>query len=157
MKKYLFLMIYVTLFGTFVYAQGVEQNQAELNNVIEAVAPDFPSSAVILNLSSKIFVQVIVNSEGKVITAKINSGHPLFKWEVERVSNLWLFETSTEEVRHFTLVFDFIFMKYDGKEDKQIIAFKPPFEVKILKMISLKVDNRIPHPPAIIKRKKSSK
>jgi hypothetical protein len=160
MRKFLFFaslnLALMILFGVYVNAQNFEKPQTELSSVIEATAPNFPSSAASLGLSSKISAEVRVDSEGKVTNIKIISGHPLFKWEVERVSDLWLFETSTEKVRYFNLFFDFIFVKYDGKEDKQVISFKPPFAVKIVKMVPLKELPRIPHPPAIINLKKKS-
>jgi hypothetical protein len=71
---------------------------------------------------------------------------------------LWKFNEVTDKSlsRKFILTFDFVLEKYNGKQEKQIISFKPPFEVKIVKMISLKDTTRIPHPPAIINRKKKS-
>jgi len=48
--------------------------------------PNYPPLARNIRLQGSVIVQVLIDESGKVISAKVTSGHPLFTAEAERAA-----------------------------------------------------------------------
>lgn len=108
MKK-VFLILNLFLLTIAVKAQDVPK-------VISPFAPEkFPAFAWMVKGLNEVEIEVTINSDGKVTSAKTISGHPFLRKSSEEASLKWLFskaaETKDERKTH-------IFFRYDILENE---------------------------------------
>lgn len=49
------------------------------SRAINLVKPEYPTSAIVANVYGQVSVQVLIDENGSVISAKVNSGHPFLQ------------------------------------------------------------------------------
>ncbi|HEX8249473.1 MAG TPA: energy transducer TonB [Pyrinomonadaceae bacterium] len=126
MKKLLFAFTLIGLcFAGFAVAQ------AKKPKVLKYTAPFYPPAAQAMWLSEEIVVTVKIDREGKVIEAKTESGHPLFRQSSAASARNWIFsadkDTAEREVKIF-FVFRLSKNSYGGKDK---VKFKKPYRLEI--------------------------
>src|SRR5205807_468178 len=67
------------------------QETVEKMVVIMAVAPNYPAVALSAQITGDVIVEVEVNSEGVVKSARVIEGHRLLRDDSERIARRWLF------------------------------------------------------------------
>jgi len=126
MKKLLFAFTLIV----FCFA-GFAAAQAKKPKVLKYNAPFYPPAALAMRLSEEIVVTVKIDREGKVIEAKTDGGHPLFRQFSIVSAGSWIFSADKNAAaREVKIFFDFrISKKYYGDKDK--VKFKKPYRLEI--------------------------
>ncbi|MEZ5429323.1 MAG: energy transducer TonB [Pyrinomonadaceae bacterium] len=89
MKKRLFLLVAVIFFG---FSTGLTQTQNDKKifggvvngKAIDLPKPEFPAEAI--NAAGEVKVQVLIDEQGNVVSAKALSGHPLLQQAAEQAA-----------------------------------------------------------------------
>ncbi|HEX8368629.1 MAG TPA: TonB family protein [Pyrinomonadaceae bacterium] len=105
--------------------------QAKKPKVLKYTAPFYPPAALAMRLSEEIVVTVKIDGQGKVIEAKTESGHPLFRQSSVGSARRWIFSADKSVAeREVRIFFNFrISEKYYGDNDK--VKFKKPYRLEI--------------------------
>jgi TonB family protein len=101
--------------------------------VITAICPIFPAIARAAHVSGEVAVEARIGVEGKVLSAKASSGHPLLRKAAEEAAMRWQFGTSTDpgSSRNAQLIFVFRIMPRCSKADELTSIFSPPYRVEV--------------------------
>lgn len=80
----------VTVAPEFVDLGPIPQNQ-----VIDLVKPIYPQTAARLSISGRVVVDIVLDTDGKVVSAKANSGPPILKQAAEEAAARSKFKPAT--------------------------------------------------------------
>lgn len=105
----------------------------ELPAVVSSEAPHFPPVAKAAHATGTTIVEIQIEPNGSVSSAKKISGHPLFKIESEAIAKLWKFSAlATNEVRTIHLFFTFMNALPDSDtRTVRTFQFRSPYQVEI--------------------------
>lgn len=141
MKKFVFISLICFCFGLNAFAQSkVKVSKYEIPN------PKYPAVAQATLTSSEVVVSVKINKDGKVISSKAESGHPIFRKLAEETATKWLFSKNDElDERELKITFAFSIKNNNSRknnyEDTKInIRFKKPYRLEISAIIYPRVD-----------------
>ncbi len=137
MKQLLPLTILILSLINFAFGQDFGQDNErretsktkQLSTVI-AVAPIFPATAIVTNTSGKVIVEVNVNKDGNVTSAKTVEGHPLLRRTAEAVARMWKFETAENESK-IQLTFVFSILQESSTTEQLLSVFTIPYQVEV--------------------------
>lgn len=108
--KFLFLTF---LFLSFAVTIGAQESL----QVLVQKAPDaYPPAAHAVRARGEVIVEVEVDGDGKVLSTRAMSGHPLLRATSEATARQWVFsrlDASTERIRKVNLFFEFV----DGESE----------------------------------------
>ncbi len=86
--------------------------------VIKYVSPPFPAAARAVRATGEVIVLVKIDSEGKVVSAKSEIGHPLLRAASEQAAKQWLFSSDENGAeREGKITFAFV---HPDKETKNL-------------------------------------
>ncbi len=131
MKKLLFASALLVL--CFV-ATNFAQNKSP--KVIKYFAPKYPPAAEATRATGEVIVSVTIDKNGKVTSAKSESGHPLLRTASEITAKEWIFATS--EISEQKLKITFVYSikinnnsKNNYKDTTYKIKFRKPYRLEI--------------------------
>jgi TonB family protein len=112
------------------------QSASESPAVIAAVAPTaYPAIALSANAHGEVIVEVQVNTEGKVESAKVISGHPLLQSVSEVAAKQWKFSSAEGVPKARTVKLTFAYREVDKGPTPKLheftTVFLPPYKVEI--------------------------
>jgi TonB family protein len=101
----------------------VETNQSNCTpnkqiDVVKFETPKYPPAARAVRASGEVVINVKIDKEGKVISSKAESGHPLLRTAAENSAKLWLFSADELVERECQIVIAFIPLHKDSKFSK---------------------------------------
>lgn len=111
-------LLFTTLLAIGSPFSTVEGPQGNDNpKVIETKVPVYPMIALAARASGTVVVDVQIDSDGKVSSAKVNQGHPLLSGASRNAAIHWRFESDAkgEGNRRVSLMFDFVLPSVPGK------------------------------------------
>jgi TonB family protein len=79
--------------------------------VLKYVAPKYPPAAKAVRASGEVIVNVKIDKDGKVVSAKVLSGHPLLQAISAKFAQMWLFSSDNLAERECQIVFAFVLTK----------------------------------------------
>jgi TonB family protein len=120
MKK---AFIFIILFALQIFAQESEPK------VVKAFAPDYPPAALAVGAKGEAKIEVEIDKDGNVVSAKGISGHPLLQASSISVAKKWIFEKSVKLTKPLKTTITF---NYQGNNFVQI-AESVKQEEKIVK------------------------
>ena len=100
--------------------------------VTHAEVPAYPGIAAVARAFGKVIVNVEIDAEGKVSSAKVSSGHPLLQPATKKAATLWRFESvqGQADIRKVKLILEYLNPeKYKTCKTKP--EFVTPYHVKI--------------------------
>lgn len=127
-----FLVIAVLATGSVVVAK-YRQSTGEGPAVIAAVAPtSYPAVALSANAHGEVIVEVQVDKEGNVESAKVISGHPILQRVSEIAARQWKF-SPTEGAQKVRLTFAYraVDKSPSPKLNEFTTVFLPPYKVEM--------------------------
>ncbi len=132
MKKFLFTFTLIV----FCFA-GTSFAQEKLPKVIKYLAPQYPAAARATGTTGEVVVAVKIDKDGKVISSKSESGHPLLRAISEKIAKEWLFTKSELSERELKISFLYSIKVNDNrknnyKESIQKIRFRKPYRLEII-------------------------
>jgi len=108
--------------------------------IIKLAKPPYPAAARAVRAVGEVVVEVKIDKEGKVISAKAVSGHPLLRTVSVQAANQSLFEESKDdEQRAVKLTYVFI---PGQKEKENIKRYSNPYRVEVISVIEI-INNTI--------------
>lgn len=112
--------------------------QEKSPKVLKYQAPKFPPAAQATRTGGEVIVGVEINEEGKTISAKTESGHPLLRTSAEAAARQWLFSGSKNATRR-EIKITFVFSirvnnnpKNNYKTSKCKIRFRKYYRLEIV-------------------------
>jgi Gram-negative bacterial TonB protein C-terminal len=110
----------------------VETNQSNCtpNKQIEVLkyeTPKYPPAARAVGATGEVVINVKIDKDGKVITSKAESGHPLLRLTAENSANLWLFSQDELAERECKIVIAFVL----SDKDKTFSKFSKPNRLEV--------------------------
>ncbi len=131
MKKSLFA--FTLLIFCFV---GANFAQEKPRKVVKYFAPKYPPAAKATLADGEVIVAVIIDKNGKVISAKSESGHPLLRATSEVTGKDWIFETNELPEQKLKITFVYSIktnnnVKNNYKDYSYKIKFKKPYRLEI--------------------------
>ncbi len=126
MKKFLFAT--TLLIFCFSVAALAQEKQPK---VIKYFAPTYPQAAKAVKATGEVIIAVKITKDGKVTSAKAESGHPLLRQAAENAAVKWLFsadDKTGERAVKITFVFDID----DKKNKKNKIKFTKPYRLEYI-------------------------
>lgn len=107
-------------------------------SVISTSAPQYPPSALLTRTKGTVFVDLIIDSEGKVVSAKAVVGPPLLRYSAEAAARLWRFQTVASDInnRHAQLAFIFDIVFDESTQTKDEGSFIPPSKFALTRRIA---------------------
>ena len=120
--------------------------------VISTSTPKYPPLAVVSGTKGSVSVDVAIDSEGRVLSAKALDGHPLLRGVAEVAAKQWRFNTassnSDSRIARLTFVFDIVLDESTETRDEGV--FIPPFRLQVTHRIATiaplpRVAGKIPH------------
>ncbi len=129
MKKFLFA--FILLVFCFV---GTNFAQEKSPKVVKYVAPQYPSAAQAVWASGYVVVTVKIDKDGKVISSKVESGHPLLRKVSEDAAKKWLF-SKDKKTKEREVKITFEFNTEDQKSKKDRVRFIKPYRVIIKRKV----------------------
>jgi TonB family protein len=139
--KHLILQIFIIL---AIAVPSLAQNFHP--KVIKYKAPEYPAAARATRTQGEVMVAVKIDKDGSVISAKVESGHPLLRKACEIVSNDWTFvRTNENKVREAKLIFSFRIntnksSKNNYRNPKIKTKFKKPNQIEIIELEYPRID-----------------
>jgi len=125
----------IILAVAIIFAMRSESQSLEPPGVVTAVAPIFPPAAVASNTSGQVVIEVKINAEGGVTSAKIVDGHPLFRQGkiYEETARHWRFAPAKDgmAMRTARLTFSFSIMPKNTSATELTTVFTPPYQVEV--------------------------
>ncbi|MEP7213888.1 MAG: TonB family protein [Acidobacteriota bacterium] len=98
--------------------------------ILKSVVPPFPPAARAVRALGQVTVTVSIGQDGKVLSAKAISGHPLLRRAAEVAAKQFLFEPSPENAER-TQTLSFMFFE-PGAERKEIPRFSCPYRILVV-------------------------
>ena len=113
---------------SFAQVRGAEQP-----TVVSAVAPVFPAPAKAVRALGDVFVDVKIDGQGEVVSARHVDAHPLLRKTIEATARRWKFSPATKgEVRRKArLTFTFRLVPRGTYPLDTTPVFHPPYKVEI--------------------------
>jgi TonB family protein len=107
-------------------------NTTDQPMVVTAVAPVFPPVARTANAGGDVTVEVKVNAEGVVASAKATSNIPLLRASSENAAKRWRFNPSADKTgdRAATLTFTFQILPRCSPPGELTSVFHPPYKIE---------------------------
>jgi TonB family protein len=104
--------------------------------VIMAVAPNYPALIDAKGAKGDVLVQVKVNADGSVSSAKAISGHPVLRPSSEEAAKRWRFAPSSDAAsqRNIILTFTFTPMPKRTTLGDLTPVFYPPYRIEVRKV-----------------------
>jgi TonB family protein len=87
-------------------AQDAAQQTDSKRKVKKQIQPTYPELAKRINLTGKVRLQVVVNTEGHVTSTKVLGGNPVLANAAEQAAKAWAWEPSPSETTEL-VEFDF--------------------------------------------------
>ena len=106
--------------------------------VVSANAPKYPPLAVATLTKGNVLVEVTIDPDGKVVSAKAVEGHPLLRNSAEAAAALWRFQAnySSTITRHARLVFVFDIVFVESVETRDDGVFVQPSRFQLTREIA---------------------
>ena len=111
--------------------------QEKQPKVIKYEVPKYPPAAVATGTKGEVIVTVKIDNEGRVIQAKVESGHPLLRTISETTAKKWIFSPGNfNDEREVKLTFAYFYKfnndkKNNNKSTKIKTRFKKPYRLEI--------------------------
>jgi TonB family protein len=128
----MFLLLLMPLLGIVAHSNSTFEDSPK---VIKAVAPkNYPPLAAAARIGGKVKVEVKIDAEGNVASAKIIEGHPLLKDISKSTALRWKFVPSQENDKERTAQLTFTFTPWSERkeEERGVTTFLPPYEIEIV-------------------------
>ena len=107
--------------------------EAAAPSVEEAVAPVYPTLAVVGRVSGSVIVDAHVSERGVVSSAAAGEGDAMLRQASLDAARLWRFHAQTGE-RDVKLIFSFRLMPKETPEAQLGSVFRPPYTVEVRKI-----------------------
>ena len=111
------------------------QSTSESPAVIAAVAPvTYPAIARSTRAGGEVVVEVHLDAEGSVLSAKVISGHPLLKRVSEEAANQWKFSSVAAGTKQRAVRLTFAYREVDkgpNPRSEFTTIFLPPYKVEV--------------------------
>jgi TonB family protein len=125
MKKLLFASILVvSCFAASSFTQ------TKPPKVVKYVAPEYPPAARAVMAVGDVVITVKIDKDGKVISSKAESGHPLLRKASEDAAKEWMF-SKDKKIGEREVKLTFEFSPEARKNEKDAAQFKKPYRVII--------------------------
>ena len=122
-------LVWLIVSGGLLVDAQTPQQISESPLVMKAVAPSgYPPIAMSAHAQGKEVVEVRINSDGAVVTAKVIQGHALLASTAATAAKRWRFAAVPEGSKERSVKLTFDFQLANRQEDAQI-TFNPPYEV----------------------------
>jgi hypothetical protein len=92
MKRLLRFAWYFSVIAFAVISVGAQERPAK---VLRYEKPKSLPAAIVTGTQGEVFIDVVINQEGKVVSAKPRSGHPFLAGPSKLVAESWLFSRAT--------------------------------------------------------------
>lgn len=116
-------------------------SNGNITEVVKYVAPPYPAAAKAVRARGEVVVLVKIDKDGKVISSKAESGHPLLRKASEITAKEWLFSADeTESEREGKIIFAFI----EGNKETASHKFMKPNRLEVFS-VPLSVDFAVSH------------
>jgi TonB family protein len=111
------------------------QSATESPSVIAAVAPaTYPAIARQANARGEVVIEVQVDAEGNVLSAKLISGHPLLQKVSEEAAKQWKFSSLQGSTKEQAVRLTFAYQtveKGPNPKNEFTTIFRPPYKVEV--------------------------
>ncbi|MBS1794023.1 MAG: energy transducer TonB [Acidobacteria bacterium] len=130
------------------------QKPKEEVQVVEAVAPIYPATAIVAAQEGRTWVEVIITKSGAVKSVSAIEAPPLLREVIKIVASRWRFAPAEDKSddRKARLVFIFTRVPSDTKSVELLPMFRPPYEVEVKARVPI-----ISKDAKMIRRKKQGK
>lgn len=129
----------VSFFLFLILTMAVPAATNDSPSVVSAVAPPYPDIARAAHLGGDVFVDVVIDREGKV-TSSNPTGHPLLVAAAKWAATQWRFAPANDSgKRTATLTFTFTAMPPCTDRLDLTTRFSPPYKIEV----------RVETPPAV--------
>jgi TonB family protein len=109
-----------------------QSNSSDSPMVISAVAPIYPPIARQARAASDTTVEIEIDREGKVTSAKSKGGHPLFRTVAEEAARRWVFSAaSTDTKRKVPLTLSFRILPPKTPVYEATSVYYPPYKIEV--------------------------
>ncbi|MBC7930978.1 MAG: energy transducer TonB [Rubrivivax sp.] len=134
-RSTIILVLGLSLLAFVVPHTPVISQNAGQPKVIASSAPNYPSIVAIIRAMGKVVVEVKIDAEGKVTSAKAKGGHPILYKASEEAAAGWQFESAQHGAseRSTLLTFDFIL----DPSCNGAPVFRSPYHVEVRPVITL--------------------
>lgn len=130
-QKYLLSLALIVLgVGSFSFPYAEAQNP-DLPAIVSSVTPTIPPIAIAARASGSVVVELSLDAEGKVISAKSVEGHPLFRKSTEQAVLQWKFAPTNESVRHLRLTLTYPKVVYGEAASITVLPYRIELKVSL--------------------------
>ena len=102
--------------------------------LVKFIVPPYPAAARAVRATGEVIVAVKIDKEGKITSAKAESGHPLLRKVAEQAATLSLFVTS-ENTNEREAKLIYVFLSDDGKQNLK--HYSNPYRLEIISYINI--------------------
>ena len=131
MQRAILILAITATLGLLTAAQVQESTPMKVE---AATAPIYPQLAILSATGGDVVVQVKINAEGDVTSAKVVDGHKLLREASLNAARQWRF-SSGEAGREAQLTFSFRVMPKNTSQIELTPIFKPPYRVEVRRVI----------------------
>jgi len=131
MKRFVYLICLILLTAAATFAQEKQ------TKVLKYKAPEYPVAAFAVRAKGEVTVAVKIDKNGKVVSAKVENGHPLLREACENSAKRWIFSSQKNiEEREVKIIFNFLVgvnteKRNYGKKSKFKSKFVKPYRIEI--------------------------
>ena len=126
----------------------VSFGQAENNQfppVISSVTPSIPLMAVAVRLQGNVVVELTLDSDGRVRSAIVVSGHPILQEPTKQAALKWTFAPAIEVSRIVRLVFVYPKLAYGESALLTVLPYRLDLQLTLPELVrSPETENQIP-------------
>jgi len=128
--SYILIAVMIALLGYIAFAQTNSSNQPI---VVSAVAPIYPPIIRAAGLSGDFHVDVEIDKDGKVTSAKASSAPKLMQKVIEDAARQWYFapDSNGQKKRQAQLTFSFRRMSSKTPNSESTPVFYPPYRIEV--------------------------
>jgi TonB family protein len=94
--------------------------------------PAYPAAARAIRAKGEVIVTVIIDSSGRVTSAKAENGHPLLRAAGEKAALGSRFEAARSELREARLIYLFIPDYEKDKENETLKRYSNPYRIEVI-------------------------
>jgi TonB family protein len=98
--------------------------------ILKSLEPKYPPAALAVRAVGEVTVNVKIDKEGKVISAKVTTGHPLLRKASEQSATQFLFEPSENESER-ELNLTFVFIPFEEQKEN-VKRFSNPYRIEVI-------------------------
>lgn len=124
--------------------QAAEAQSPDFPAIISSVSPDIPLIAVAARASGKVVVDLSLDAQGRVVSAKAIGGHPLLRGTTERAASQWRFSHTSEGPRTVRLTFIYPVLVYGESASINVLPYRINLQAEILKPRSPETVSYVP-------------